>query len=446
MKKNVSATLVGLWSSWMLTLHLNYGLKQAFGININLAFTELASIYDNSIIFISNFICFAFGVFIACYVKKERYWIAGISTLCCNIFLVMALLIVCIIFGVVPAWLYGLLLVEFIAGMSGILTYKYLRKYFADNFNHEAYKYIDYYFAPKGRTFFTIILFFTAVYALVINIPAIILFFKWLFIAPFYVLLHPGLWVGALFRDTGEFIISPLLLVIAPLFFIHWVYEIGISSKTKLKKTIFLLLLFIAFNFVNAISISMVRGPIERSVTHFASKGEKIWDILLDRYTRPLEREIRYKYLIEKGKSYEAQKILDEAINGYFKLAYESLKGENLKLAEDSASKILELSGNDEHLENIGLLYFDFEIYYKSAEIFEKLYKKDPQNVNYLEYLQDCYYELDMEEKILPLAKKEYKIRKNELTEEEKREFLNYIADLEDKLKINEQAMKNKDI
>lgn len=43
MKKNFSATLVGLWSSLMFTFHLNYGLKQGFGININLAFMEFAT-------------------------------------------------------------------------------------------------------------------------------------------------------------------------------------------------------------------------------------------------------------------------------------------------------------------------------------------------------------------------------------------------------------------
>ena len=109
--------------------------------------------------------------------------------------------------------------------------------------------------------------------------------------------------------------------------------------------------------------------------------------MLLDIYTRPIEKEIRYNNFVKQGKSYEADMLLEDVLGEYLKLLKFSLRSENMKTALMAEEKITKLTDDNIYLEEVGILYHDYEKFEKSSQVLEKLYERDMSNITVINYL-----------------------------------------------------------
>jgi len=352
-KKIIGSILGGVWGISMASLHFREALMKRFGLNTEFAFSELGNIYDNVGIFITAFFASFFGIFIACYMMKEKPQKVGCLTILIELFFVISLLsllsISALNFSTIDlsnmdinsAWPYlnklfvligGFILATILGGIAGIFIGKYIidnsvinRERFQITDNENLYDYFDFYFARRGRSFFSIMIFFGALYWAIFNIPNLFMYLRWIIIGPWFVLFHPVLWWVAILWfaiipiGSLVFLLLPLTMLI-PLLSLHWTYKIAILNKTKLRRIIYILLLYLALGpFCGFLEI-IGKIPIAVAVTYVSYNGQKVWEVLLDKYSRPIAYEQRYEYLSKSGQTAKAQIVLEDAIEANYNL------------------------------------------------------------------------------------------------------------------------------
>jgi hypothetical protein len=231
-------------------------------------------------------------------------------------------------------------LISFLAAVTGVLTFKYLRSSYATCSEDSFFPYLNYFFAPKFRAVFTIFIFFVGLSFLIWNIPIIISGIIWTAIAPVYVLCHPSLWELKIFIDIFliDLLIVPLVLV--PLVLNVATFKIGTSNEKKIKKIIFIMLVFggcfIAQVLIRSTPLTLIEAAVER----YASKGEKVWPVLLNRETKPREKEFRAKYLYKNNRVSEGDILLHESIAGYLDLLRFGVRGNYIRIILESEARM----------------------------------------------------------------------------------------------------------
>ena len=471
MKQLLGSILGGSFMTSMTFMHLNDVFQKKFGFSVDLGFSELGSISESIGLIVLLFISALFGAMVAGYMAKKRYVLVGILSASVYFLLIVILMgllffvttgstmneIDSSIFGssvMVNFYIYfGLSILSIFGGgvlggiLSKLLFDKYIYSYNVIPIHDNAYlnDYLQFYFARKWRSFFTIIVFTWGFSCFIYNLPNIITYLKWHLIGPWFALFHPILWwpvlIWFVFLPIGTFIFFLLpIAMFFPLACLHWIYKIGISGRTLLKKTIFIMLLFLSMGIISHFLSAIGQIPIYYAVSAVSNRGSYVWGILLDKYTRPIAHENRYKYFSENNKDEKAPEELFKAINLYYDLGMNQLRSKNLTMANEAFDKVAQLSKNDIDWEKlIASAYFDYEVYGKAKEELESLYEVYPEDLEIMYYLSSTYMELYEEEKALPIVKKAYEIRKNEMTEDEKREFFEGMQKLEKDIEEGER-------
>lgn len=464
-RKIIGSILGGLWGIGMASLHFRDALMKRFGLNTNFAFSELGGIYENIGVFVVALFAALFGVFIACYMMKEKVIKVGVLTILAECFFVTGFYVFIVMVTVALSGadlsaldidairgqmislfvlFGGFLLSIFVGGVGGIFLCKHIIEKLNDagekpqiTSRKTLFNYLDFYFARRARSFFSIMIFFWGAYWLIFNVPNILLYIKWNLIGPWFVLFHPVLWWVAFLWFVAIpigsliFVLLPLTMLF-PLLYLHWTYCIGVSSMKKVAKVIYILLFFLALGPICTILEGVGKLPINIAVGVVSSRGQKVWEILLDKYTRPLAYEERYEYLNKEGREPEAKIMLNKAIEANFDLGVDALRGQDLNRAERIFEKVLKLSNNNELMERkIAFSYFDYEAIYEAIELLESLHSKHPDDLEIMQYLSDSYLEIEEEEKAAVIMKKAYEARKSEMSEEERIDFLQWIKELE---------------
>lgn len=169
-----------------------------------------------------------------------------------------------------------------------------------------------------------------------------------------------------------------------------------------------------------------------------SSRGDWVWNILLDKYTRPVVHENKYRYFLEKNDTEKAESELSKAIESYYNLGENLLKSKlSLEQADNAFNKVAELSNSDPEWEKyIAYTYYDYEVYNKAEEKLQMLYKKYPRDLELMSYLADLYLKVyEDEEKALPLLEKAYSMRKGVMTPQEEKDTYEYIQVIRERVK-----------
>lgn len=429
MKKLFGSVLGGLFAVAISSIYMRDSLAKIYGINTDNAFTANVGIPEYIGFFITTFLAAFFGVFVACYMSKEKFNRVGVVVIVSELIIVL-LLILGLVFMVITSSnpiamdnlknnkelndaiiMAGLGVITYcitfiLGGYTGVFI---INKYFQNSHNDPSIfrvtdtdsleDYLNFYFPLRGRSFFTIVLFFAAIGLLITNFNIFLLYLKWFTIGTIFIILHPSAWGLYLFKSTGIGLFSPLVLFVIPVLYLHAVYKIGKSPYNKALRVVFLLALYFAVYFVNNIAYSVSKAPIEENIHISSSRGIEIWPILLDMYSAPMATEDRYNYYVGKMDFEKTKELKEKAISEYYELAKKSLEARNKYSAKKSIEKIIKLSGGEEAvLFDMGLLYVSYEIYDEALDIFKKLNEKYPGNEEYSEYLDICYQEIGKEE------------------------------------------------
>lgn len=428
----------------------------------------MGTIPDIIATYVVFFVVAAFGVFVACYMMKTQLVKTGIATIVLEfgfIVILFALLIAAFTFlgegdfsesispAAAPSIIRLLLPVVLfiltgIAGtILGIFTGAHLLKKISagDDLGHvtsneSVVDYLNFYLARKGRSFFSIIILCTGISLFVASFDVVFLYLRWAIIGPIYVLVHPALW-GAFFLGFIAmpyevlYGIVPPLSVLCPLLYLHANYKIARLHIHKVYRILIMIVAFFAIYPISLTLIEIAKSPMGGMVEGAASRGQVVWGVLLDKYTRPYAYVGRYEYLMENEKEDEAVAAKDQAMEAYFDSAILFIRSENLDKAKSYFEEMLKLSGKDnEWIGRIALAYYDFEIYGEVINFLEPIQKESglPLELKYLLY--DSYIETYDDQQALDILKQIYEKHRDVLSEEEKMEVMDLIEALEEDL------------
>jgi len=468
-KQLIGSVLGGLFAIGTFFMYLKDVFMKKYAINVDLGFSDIGGIFDSVILIVLIFIATIFGALVAGFMAKARYVLVGVLSALSYFLLIIVFMSLLFILTIstsgkgissldasfftssVMMHFYmatGLTIVSIFVGgflgglLSKLLFGKYLplhsREFIIGNTRLEDY--LSFYFACRWRSFFTIHIFIWFISCILYNLPNIITYIKWEIIGPWFVMFHPVLW-GVAFLWFVLIPIGSIVFVLLPLsmFFplvcLHWVYSIGTSGMNRIGKIIFIILIYL-FVGVGAYFLGAIgKIPVNIAIIKVSENGGRVWEILLDKFSRPVAYESRYKYFLEINDVGGADKEVVRAINAYYDLGTNQLKSKVISIANEAFDKALELSDNSPEMEGlIAYAYFYYEVYYMAKEKYESLYKKYPNDLEITRYLSEIYFEMDDKEKLLPLLEKIYQARKDEMTIDEQNGAREYIENLKEKI------------
>lgn len=261
-KQMIGSILGGFFAIASAFFHLKDAIQKILAIDVNQGFSESGTIFESIGLIVLMFISVLFGSAVAAYMAKRRYIFIGIFASALYVLFGAVLLVV--VFGtalifskgaevsyssilVSPEairlyiWLILDILFSLIGGfLGGFLIKLYFEK--CKNqilITNDVYldDYLEFYFARRWRSFFTITVFMTFVYTFIVFFPNIVTLLKWMTIGTVFITLHPSLWFFASFWfDTLTSLFLPLSVAL-PVVALHWAYKIGVSKKKLIIKT-----------------------------------------------------------------------------------------------------------------------------------------------------------------------------------------------------------------
>lgn len=152
---------------------------------------------------------------------------------------------------------------------------------------------LEVYFKPHIRILFIVPIVCLAIYLMVYYFDRLYLYLKWLFIGSYYILVHPSLWIDWYVLPFYECLFLILILVFTlPLGSIFLISVIWNKKRNILINILLTILLIFGVILGTSLADKAGYAPIRWTVDKIASKGGKVWDILLDKELARLQKPV----------------------------------------------------------------------------------------------------------------------------------------------------------